>query len=355
MRLLLILPLVLALAACGGSAGEKLLDDYVWRLGNVSGSDAEAPALTEAPTWPRARERRLEVPEVRGRFLEVFTLNECDLTRLLAERNSILGRHYSPVALLVHDTRVIERLNACHQRLAEIEQPSEREAGFLGRIEALHEAKTESFSAVAWNASFGEESFASLFSLSSPMLAPEEEGRFVTAAAALDKLIEAQRRLDQGQVIEDLAELDLAHRELGRSGFGGSWIRAVRQQIHSLQTGSARLDAIDTDRFCPNGRPGTQARTLDTVFWKFYAGRVQPYLAQTHQQMRDIAPALERLWSAQQVTPPPSVAEFRQATWVDSERSLRGQLDAAILAHAKAWQRVLGDCSLTPDAARPQS
>ena len=69
--------------------------DYTARVARITGQPIVLPQAAPLP-YPRARDLHLPLPEVRARLLDLTDFQRCNLTQLIAERNSIMGRGYWP-------------------------------------------------------------------------------------------------------------------------------------------------------------------------------------------------------------------------------------------------------------------
>lgn len=332
-------------AGCGGEPPTPLYADYLWRLGNAIDADAPELAAVVAPPlrYPRARERRRAVPAVRGGVLELFELARCDVAELIAERNSILGRHADAATHFANGGRVLRRLESCRQRL-----DAKREPELAARLDELVAQKRPALEAQAWNATFGAGAFAGWWSPSARGLTPEAVQQ-ADPAASLRTLVRARNAAHAGEMDAAQAAFSDAYQGLERRPYGGAWIESAQVSLAALEAAAAMLAAVDTDRLCPQARPTPRARVLHTVFRQRYVARVQPYLAALSRGMEAIAQPLEALWPGKDAAVP-AVAGFRHRTWHAGPEGLRARLTEATREHAEAWQRVLRACDLMPEA-----
>jgi hypothetical protein len=170
--------------------------------------------------------------------------------------------------------------------------------------------------------------------------------------AALDALL----ALESGQASPpdglDLPALEAQLQQLGASAWGGAWLHAAVALGTTLDGTAALLEQAAARPYCRQGRPTPEARILQTVFWKFYAGRVQPYLSQVHRQGEAWLQRHAALLASQRVTPPPAFADYAARALGTGEGSVWQRLGAARERHTRAWQELLGQCGLMPDAAQ---
>lgn len=346
-RALLLLTCLL-LAACDRDSPEALLQDYVSRVARASGQPIPRLQWPDVPAYPRHRERQLPVPEVRARLLDLTEFNTCNLTQLVAERNSILGRYWPASQRIDYELRFAHRLQRCRDWLA-AQTGDTADPELLKQMDAIAAEKHGTLPAVFWQLSFDSPEFERHFSLANPWLAVGQP----PPMAALIGLQQLANTLADPPDGWDLATLEPQLQTLALSGYGGAWAQATVGMTAALETAAVLLEALHDARPCPLGKPTPQARILETVFYRYYADRVQTYLAQLHQDGAAWQAALDPLRAAAP-TPPPAFADYAARVLAQGPGSLRAALDAARQRHTDAWQAVLGDCGLMPDGRRPE-
>ncbi len=100
---------------------------------------------------------------------------------------------------------------------------------------------------------------------------------------------------------------------------------------------------------CLQPSPTPQARILRTVLFKFYMGRIQPYLAQLNRHGRQWLDTLNHIITRQRDLAPPAIQRFRrQQLSQQNESAPWQQFQQAIARHTEAWQELLGQCGLMP-------
>lgn len=348
MRHLTTLLASLLLAGCARDPVASLYADYLARLERVTEVAVPAEALaTDTLRYPRGRERRLSVPEVPGSVLEIFRLERCDIGQLIAERNSILGRHADTAARLAIGGRIAQRLERCGERL----DGEETDAGRLQtRVDELLAQKSEELSALAWNATLGHRSMADWWSPSAGPLQPTEAAM---PGDGLEQLSIAVKAALAGERERADTAFSAAYRQLEQQRYGGAWIQAVQTSLAGLAAAEAMLDDIDTQRLCPQQRPTPKARVLRTILQQRYFDAIQPLLAELDRSAERMREHLEALWlDAGEVTP--EVARFRARVWETGDASLSERIVQRSQTHATAWKRILDACGFEPGRAAEQ-
>lgn len=335
------------LAACG-QGPESMMTDYAERISRITEQPVVLPPVSGA-VYPRARERSLPIPEVRARLFDLTDFERCNLTQLIAERNSIMGRYWPATQQLDYEYRFSHRLKACQTWLNQQGELDEKDRALRAQVDALMLSKDQARPLAWWAASWASDEFARYFSASAAM-PPLDATAPVTAFAPLASLIEGFAAPPDGI---DLGELEAALQILRTDRYGGGWIKAVQHMTATLTASGAALDATDTARLCPQGSPTPRARIFETVFYRYYAEALQPYLAALHQQGQAQYQALVPLLEAVPPEAPAAFTRYAQRHLTQGPDSLWAEMATAREQHTLAWQRILRACGLMPDGARP--
>ncbi len=334
----------LLLAGCQPTdSGRAVQEDYLQRLANGLESSAvpAAPASLEHWRMPPRRERLLAIPELRVGLLELLIdLHRCPrLQQLIGERNNSLGKQMAPSRRLDYEGRLIVALKNCQQTLAHGDDAETRNS-----LERLLAEKRRQLPAVFWNAfnAGGElERYLRFAAQPLAMQASDDEA----ALLALEQLASLVEQLPDTlpPPAERLDELFFA---LHASQGGPALIASLASLQATLGAGSQMLEERQNRRpACPLGRPTPRGRLLQNLFVKYYAGQLQPYLAEVHQRGRRWSEALQRLATAPQAPPATRDYLLRLAGGQDS---LWSGFEAATQRHVQAWQDTLRACQLAP-------
>src|SRR3989338_5415420 len=96
---------------------------------------------------------------------------------------------------------------------------------------------------------------------------------------------------------------------------------------------------------CPTGKATERGRIVQNIFVKYYAGSLQPYLAQVDQRGQAWSSSLRSLSSVTQI--PPATLQYLQRL-SGQEASLWADFQQATARHVRSWQEVLNSCGLAP-------
>lgn len=317
----------------------SLMQNYHQRVANVLELDAYPIEPYTPPPAPSARSLRLELPPIKISLLEFLKLWRCDLNRVLAERNSPLGK-VAPPSQQLHNTRdMLISGEPCVATLRETDPDLAIE------LDKALQQRREQRMLSWWNAWLGSKEWQQ-FSRSGaePLMWPAEqsEAARLSCMQALDfALLQGKRWLQQNYAY-DANLMEHHQQQLALSELLGSWRNSqlLLTQI-SRNTAALLQQRAQQQPLCPQGRPTPRANILKNVFNKFYAGRFQPYLALVHRSGEQI---LQRLDTFFQLAPAP--ADFQ--AWLMQLKSEREQLDQAHRQHVEAWQATLKSCGLMP-------
>jgi hypothetical protein len=344
-RILAVLAL-LALAACQpADEGLALQADYLQRLNNALDADEDTedfdPAQLLRYRMPARRERLIEIPEIRIGLLELLLdVRRCPaLQQQISLRNSSLGKQLPPSSRLAYEGDLLRALDACRTALQQNENPEVRAA-----LDALAGQKRAQLPAVFWNALNGSREVERYLRFAEQAL-PLAPGEDSAALAALAQLATLGNALPQ-TLPPSAAQLDPLFFALHSSPQGGQLITSLASLRHTLNQASHLLEHRQRRRpLCPLGQATPRGRILQNIFIKFYAGNLQPYLAQLHRSGRGWSHSLRQLSAAPQSPPAThsyllSLGGLEQSLWADFQ--------AAAARHVRAWQDTLQSCGLAP-------
>ena len=327
-------------AGCSGGATD-LWDDYLSRLARLT--DQPIPESEPIPLqrYPRSRELRQPVPELRTGLGRFISLGRCDMMALVSERNAILSRVQADSLRLDYELRFIHLGQQCLLSGELDDHPDQ--AQWLRDILA---SKQGALPALLWNASLASEEMAGLFNLAS---AAPRDGNVAGSQAAyrsLDGMRRLAQQLHDGQTPANAGHLEGDIQRLAGNRAGGEILHGMALATDRLDRAASMLEAADTHRLCPHGRPGDQARYLNNVFDLVVIGKLQPWLSDLWRDMDQLSSSLLALREAQPLQNAPL------DTWLDAyfagDDSLRQQLGKSIRRHSQAWQSLLEACDMAP-------
>ncbi len=343
-----VLLILFTLAACQpGDEGLALQSDYLQRLSNAVEGDSVAafdPAHLLRYRMPARRERLITIPEVRIGLLDLLLdVRRCPaLQQQISLRNSSLGKQLQPSSRLAYEGDLLRALDGCRAAL-QPGAPYQLDA----MLERLAAEKRAQLPAVFWNALNGSAEVERYLRFADQAL-PAAPGEDDAALQALAQLTALGTALPQ-TLPPSAAELDPLFFALHSSPQGGQLITSLTSLSHTLNQASLLLEQRQQRRPpCPLGQATPRGRILQNIFVKFYAGALQPYLAQVHQRGQRWSASLRQLSEVAQI-PPASRAYL--LSLAGAEDSLWTQFETATARHVRAWQQTLRSCALAPGQA----
>jgi hypothetical protein len=272
-----------------------------------------------------------------------LSLYGCELQFVVGEKNSILGRVMQPLNNLRYELRFIEASQQC---LVEIKSDSLRT-----KLAQVIEIKKQYLPRVIWNATWGTDEIAQLMSLSSGLYDPEQS-QYEISSYSQDIVYVNKRvqRLLQGEYEQDLEYMGEIQQRWQYGSRAGQLQNSARLLISRLDDGTQILkQRIEQKPLCVQGRPNTQAKILESMFFKVYIEKVQPYMSAVNSGADQLFQPLARLAQMQkEVMPQTFNAYYQQTLNVDNKQNIWTLYQQRIKEHTEAWQDLLEQCGLRP-------
>ncbi|MFZ5755378.1 MAG: DUF3080 family protein [Pseudomonadota bacterium] len=318
--------------------------DYNARLSRALETALPPAAATRVPTWPAARDLVQEPPGLPAGEFAFRDFGRCGLLQEISERNGGPGRTQAPPQRLLYELRLLRGLRQCaHLTAGDLAGDDTARRVFAGTVRDVLAQQERELPQVYWNATFAAPEFREFFSVSALPLRPGDGDAAGLAAAALTALAGVGRLGPETPLPASDALEQHYYRLVGNKLGGRTWL-SLDLASRELDRASSALEETRPERLCPGGKPGQQALRLKSVYDGVYVQRLQPWLGETGRTADQLALALERLWQAQQTTPPPVLVQYRLNVWAGVPGALVHDYDASVRRHARAWQRLLEPC-----------
>lgn len=342
----LLLVLLLTLAGCQRAPeAERQMQNYLDRIARVLQQQWQPfePDQLADYRFPARRERMIDIPPLRISLLDLIVdTNDCRLLQQrISERNSVLGKVMPWSHRLVYDGELLRALEHCTTLLnQQDDQPALGE-----QLTALAASKRATLSATYWNALNASEEFEDYLRFANqPLPISSSQITDQDAVAALRKLTEIGAALPQ-QLPPDRAHIDALLQALQQSQRSSQLITSLAQTTHGLQQATQMLQATDSRLLCPMQAPSARSKILLNVFVLFYAGEIQPYLAQLQRLGQPWAEAVIALRAVPNI---PDATAHSLDRLAGEQNSLWEEYQAALTKHTQAWQDLLGACESQP-------
>ncbi|MFW1676264.1 DUF3080 family protein [Pontibacter sp. JAM-7] len=334
--------LLLTLAGCDRSGPEALLNNYSERVSRVLEVESPPLALSSVPAFPPRRSRILPTESLREGLLDVLQLKQCGMLTLIAERNSSLGKVYTPASRLLYELRFYQQIHQCYTTL---QQASAPDPELLLQVSHIVAVKQRNLSLELWNGLYTAAEMEQHFARNA---APLKIGAPPLPAAALATIQVTVQRTLAGKPLNEitLEQLTNSFAALHASDAGASLLQSLKLLTAYLQQVSESIEQRLKDKpMCLQGRPTPQADILHNVFRKYYAGDVQPYMALVQRQGEPWFNLHQIILSAfaEQGQLPAAMHQYQQRL-----TALWQQYIQARNNHTQSWQKILRQCGLMP-------
>ncbi|MBZ2189587.1 DUF3080 domain-containing protein [Alcanivorax sp. JB21] len=335
--------LCVLLSACQPTGPEDLWHDYQQRLARLAATEVPADTVNiTVQRYPRSRDLRQDVPDLRTGMRRYFGLAECDMMALVSERNSSLGRLQTASLRFAYELDFIQRSETClaGERLADDE-------AFNLWLSEIYTLKRESLPALYFNATLGSQEMAGFFSTTARPAETADLVAMTTLETALGRIARLGSQLRGDAPLPTnagLLEQDIA--TLSRSDTGGSILQGLALATRELHRAAAMLEQVDTTSLCPRQRSSQQARYFQNVFIDVYGGQIQPWLSRLDQAARQLQDTMQQL-AVSLPADSPAFDAWHAAHFSD-EAGLHHRFRTAMARHTLAWQNLLAGCGLQP-------
>lgn len=345
-------PLLLSLACCLLLTGcdrappaSQQMDNYLERVGRVldaSWTGFDDQRLSQY-RFSERRQRMLPVAEQRIGFLELLVESRrCQtLQQNVSQRNSSLGKVMPWSHRLAADAELIQALEDC----IEVIQDDPSRKALQADLRHIAMTKRDELPAVFWNAlNAGSEFEYYLRFADSPLPVSTSPLSDQSAIDALQQLSAIGQALP-GQLPPPRAVLEEHFQALQRSQRGSELIHSLARLTHMLEQATVMLGSERAQKLCPLGQPTPRSQILLNVFVTFYAGEIQPYLAQVQRLGQPWQQSLSQLAQVQAIPVP---TQTYLHSLVGDNDSLWARYQRQLAEHSEAWQDVLGQCQSRP-------
>ncbi len=346
-----------ATAGCGrANDPEAMLTDYVQRVENATEIDVLGDEGYRAKLlrYPGRRDRRQPLADVRIGIVDFLALIQCGLQEIVGERNSVLGKVMPVSQQLIYEHRLLVSARQCRRQL---ESNTTDAFELKQKLDQILEIKSADLPKAYWNATFGSPEFEHMFSLAeSPVRIDAASRSNAEIQLALRHLADLGTQLGDESLELESSRLEGHYKALYSRRMAGQVLGALDLLRFHLDAAARAIETRLAARpVCYKKRPTPKARILDTVFRKYYVGKVQPYLTQVHRQAHDWLTTINRLAHAQsgQITPAFS-AYFEAQLSMQADGALWPRYERALARHTEAWQSVLTQCGLMPGKLRQE-
>jgi hypothetical protein len=335
-RTLLSLILILLTGCSGGSALDQNLDDYLQRLAR---SLEQTPRISEAaamPNLPRPRALQIPLAAASLNLLEFVELSQCELHRVIAARNSSLGKLAVPSQDLLQQLDFLKHVDSCLALIAE-DNPE-----LADKLRSAAADKRQALPIYLWRAILGGTEFRAFWSRDKSDTDYPKNADSRTDFA-LTRLNQITQDILQGNYDIDAIEFHEALAVL-RNGEGGALLHGwSRTQLVMDSARQLMTDRLARQPLCYPNMVNSQARIFRTVVTDYFVTQVQPMIAGLNRRYYDIMPRVRKLETRLSAVEPDAYNDYRQ------QRDARlNRAHDSVAEHIRSAAPLLEQCGFLP-------
>ncbi|KDM91371.1 hypothetical protein EA58_12460 [Photobacterium galatheae] len=324
------------LSGCDKSSSDSHFANYTERLASILDASAPEPPNTKIPPLPEVSELLQRTEDVRMGLFDAYELRACGLFQLIAERNSVLGKVQDRTRQLRYELLLLDGIGHC---LATLPENKKLQTQLL---EVQH-TKQIDLPKYFWNMLLTGDEWQKQFK---PTHIPFPLNKIAGASESqhvFSGLAEIARQISAGQTVTSQAADSLLtyQADIHTFRYLGQLFYAMARARDWLNTATRLLESEDSQVMCGPNRNQQQAEYLENVFYTFYVGEIQPYLAKLDSQYQKISPDLQVLFATPER--PTAMADY-QTYYIDGE--LHRQFREATLNHVHYWQTLFKRCGI---------
>lgn len=332
---------------------QAVMQTYQERVANVLDQPIASPTpQTNFPALPALRERLQPTTDLREGLLDILELSECNLISLIAKRNSSLGKVSSPSQILIYEITFYQRLIKC---IPILEKNPDTKPETIARLHHIAHVKLQEQPKYLWNALYtGQEIDESLaLNQATLPLGVNNEHPIQNALTSWEyfaQLSQMLKQQDYSRANQMLTDIEKHMEDLYKNPAGTPLLRSLMLLTHYLNTTADVIEArLQRRPLCFNEMSNPKADILKTVFTRFYATTIQPYMATVHRLSEQWFSAHTKI--REFVSPPASTRLYDAKVFTRAtDISLWNQYINARNRHTQAWQHILSQCNLMPNA-----
>jgi len=313
---------------------ENALSDYHARLSRVLATPLPQPQPAPSLVYPISLDHKRQQTAVNINFRDFYAIQDCELGRLVAERNTALGKTQLPSQRFVYEHQVLSALRQCEQMLS---TTNPNVANTVAQWRAVKQTQYE----LAWARVIqSSQEMRQGLGFSKGLLQAEYNPDAIAAIHALtflDALSSPSMSLNS-QNLE--AELKI----MASSRLPARLWHTQQVLTTHLSTLTTALTPALQNINCEQGIPSEKATILRNVFYIFFIQHIQPLGSQLNHYHYQLAPLWEK-WLTTDVLS----ADFKRYIHTHAVTNF-SHYQQSLHEHVTLWQQFLGRCNLSPKA-----
>lgn len=335
--------LLLSLLLLGCAGQESDLEAYLHRLSDSLDTPIPPAQASEALGMPRPPKPPLASTPASIGMLDLWSIRQCRLHKIIADHNSALGKVAVRSERLLYTLDFLQWAPPCAKKLS-----AEGETELADILMAAHQDYRQRLPAQIWRATLGGPEFRQFWRRSGVSIGDtvqQQSTDSLRALASLQQMVQAWLSGDYDLQGEDSRRerLNQALSSIAR-GDGGALLLAME----SIQIQLARANALLDERLqrrplCLSGQPTPKAKRLLGIVTRYFAKGIQQRSAAYNQRVYKILPPVQALEQA--------LSRAEPASWRDWRLRRDQRFEQARNAparHVKALLPLLDQCGLAP-------
>ena len=363
MRLVSVVMAVSLLQGCFGAPSiDDTMDEYTARLSRVLDKPLTQEAFSQealpdstlatsnialpSHTYPTLAELGNNVTPLNINIREFYAIQDCELGRIVAERNTAVGKTQLPSQRLQYEHRLLNVLANCEARLQAADNP------IASTVAAWRKQKQVQYQSVWANVvQTSTEMKLGLSMAGSPLQASENKDAKATVNALnfINGLAETLKQKNAVDTNVEASANNNGELEQQLQIIASSRLPAKLWQTQAVLNNRLALlnqvlaPALNNVK-CENGIDSDKATILRNVFYLYFIEEIQPIASTLNNYHYQLQPLWEQ-WAGNTALSAPFKAHIRTHA-VDNFT----QYSATMKAHVTLWQNFLGSCNLSPTA-----
>ena len=338
-RKLLCLFMVTLLTACLKQPNaDDIWQNYLSRLGYVLSQDFEI----DRPSLATVNKPKpiLTQSEVTISVLELANLQQCELGRLIAHRNSSLGKLAVPSQRLVYHLQFIQLAPVCIAKLNEGALKDKLTLALNEKIRNAYQAFTEFLS-------HDNTLSRILFVNGKSLKLPTMHNGLSETSLALQSLLQIKHKvMTRDWHAIDVAEIEQSLALLHSSTLINQYIYSLIVYQNYINETNNTLEPLIDDAKCQSKRNNQRVEILLNVFNKYFLTDIQTYGSQLRTIQFELGVTIEDLFTDTHY------ASMLHHAFNDDIGTLAQQNLIAIKRHVAWWKQVVESCGETRTLVR---
>jgi hypothetical protein len=363
-RLVSVVMAVSLLQGCFGAPSiDDTMDEYTTRLSRVLDKPLTQEAFSQealpdstlvaasnialpSHTYPTLAELGNNVNPLNINIREFYAIQDCELGRIVAERNTALGKTQLPSQRLQYEHRLLNVLANCEARLQAADNP------IASTVAEWRKQKQAQYQSVWANVvQTSTEMKLGLSMAGAPLQASENKDAKATVNALnfINGLAETLKQINAVDTYVEASTNNNGELEQQLQIIASSRLPAKLWQTQAILNNRLALlnqvlaPALNNVK-CENGIDSDKATILRNVFYLYFIEEIQPIASTLNSYHYQLQPLWEQ-WAGNTALSAPFKAHIRTHA-VDNFT----QYSATMKAHVTLWQDFLGRCNLSPTA-----